>query len=269
MKVKQILKGLGIILNIFILWTIAVITIIPNTGPITFASQSEANKIIIASTDFEKLELATIQIKIGQRGGAGVLIEDDGEYLYALTVKHAVTQKGRLDVCVRDTNGKFHIVKGIKEIYKHKVVDLALIKIPKPEDEYKILRVAYQKPKKGTKIYTIGHPLNFYFTITEGIVSNYLTNPLPLRKGTYMLISAQCFTGNSGGPVINEKTEVVGIASGIMYLGNNPHKYQDTTYLFYMTFAVQLDDIKELMKEALPKVEIPELPLTERHKILQ
>ena len=224
------------------------------------------NETIIASPDFDRLILATVQIKIGKRGGAGIIIRDDGKFLYILTVKHAITQKGRLDVCVRDIDRTFHIVKNIKKecIYQHKIVDLALIKVPRPKGEYVTLKIAPTKPTIGTVIYTIGHPLNFHFTVNTGIVSNYLTNPLAKRRGTYMLISAPSFTGNSGGAVINERTEVVGISAGIMYLGNNPSKYEDTTYLFYMTFAIQLDDIKELMKVVLPKYNV-----SERHKILK
>jgi S1-C subfamily serine protease len=69
-------------------------------------------------------------------------------------------------------------------------------------------------PTQGEKLYVVGFPapdlLAKDATITEGIVNNIngLKNAL-----TSFQMSAQIHGGNSGGPVINAKGEVIGVAS--------------------------------------------------------
>ena len=201
--------------------------------------------------DIEKSVTSTVQIKVGRYGGAGVIIKDDGEYLYILTAKHIVTPKGKVEIVITNlvTNKKTYI--GIiprKNIYIDEEVDLALIKLSKPEGRYSIISLAEKEPKIGETIYTVGHPIGTYYTVNIGIVSNYIKNPFVKRKGTYMLISAPSIFGNSGGAIINNKTEIVGIASGIMWLGKNPKDIANTVYVYHMTFAIRLDDIKNLLK---------------------
>jgi len=220
--------------------------------------------------NFQKAILATIQVGVGKRGGAGIVIEQDEEYLYVLTVKHVTKLRGKLKVAVRRIDGILEIIKNIprKNIFVDDVFDIALIKVPKPEGEFEALKLAISSPAIGDTIYTIGHPLSFHNTVNTGIVSNYLTNPLPKRKGIHMLISAPSFTGNSGGVVINNNTQVVGIVVGIMYLGKDFSDYKNTVYLTHMTFAVRLEDIKNLLFEAgVLQKKLPEV--FGRYKILR
>jgi len=201
--------------------------------------------------DIEKSITSTVQLKVGRYGGAGVIIKDDGEYLYILTAKHIVTPKGKVEIVITNlvTNKKTYIeIIPRKNIYIDEEVDLALIKLLRPEGRYSVISLAEKEPKIGETIYTVGHPIGTYYTVNIGIVSNYIKNPFVKRKGTYMLISAPSIFGNSGGAVINNKTEVVGIASGIMWLGKNPKDIANTVYVYHMTFAIRLDDIKNLLK---------------------
>ena len=69
-------------------------------------------------------------------------------------------------------------------------------------------KIADQVPETGVTIYAVGNTKGEGMCILEGIVadSEREINDLP-----FMMISANTFHGNSGGPVFNNKGEVVGI----------------------------------------------------------
>jgi len=127
-------------------------------------------------------------------------------------------------------------------------VDLALVKIPKPKGNFNYISLAKTKPEIGTKIYTIGHPLNFKYTINEGIITNYSKRISCTQiKAEYMQLSAPTVRGNSGGAVVNKNTELVGIIIGIMYADGG---WFDDTILFpNISFAVKLEDINRFLEE--------------------
>jgi S1-C subfamily serine protease len=65
-------------------------------------------------------------------------------------------------------------------------------------------------PKTGEKVIVIGNPSGLDRTVTEGIVS---ANRRVLGDKTFLQISAPVNPGNSGGPVLNYRSEVVGVVS--------------------------------------------------------
>lgn len=197
--------------------------------------------------DFTKMKQSTVQIKVGKYGGAGIIAKIDDKYLYIITAKHIAIIKGKVSICIKDIKGRVSILEGISRdnIYIDDIIDMALIKLPKPEGEYASFSFAKKEPYIGEKIYTIGHPIKTFFSINEGIVSNYTKKCYMKKKGEYMLISAPSFSGNSGGVVVNRRTELVGMVVGIVYLKDR----RTTYYLYYMTFAVRLNDIKRLLEE--------------------
>jgi S1-C subfamily serine protease len=88
-------------------------------------------------------------------------------------------------------------------------MDLALLKID-DEDLYKLDLGDSDDVKIGEKAIAIGNPLGLAFTATEGIISardRKGANNLPI----YFQIDVPLNPGNSGGPLINTKGEVIGI----------------------------------------------------------
>lgn len=83
------------------------------------------------------------------------------------------------------------------------------------------LPVANLIPKVGDKVYIIGHPGGLYFTFFDGMVSA-IRPEMPHRpsdelyvEGPFLQIFSGIYKGNSGGPIVSEKGEIVGIASFI------------------------------------------------------
>jgi len=201
------------------------------------------------SPDFLQMRQATVEIKVGNSGGAGAIIKMDEKYLYVLTAQHCIGNNMAMQI--KDINGDIYRVFDIpnSNVIKHKNVDLALIKVPKPLATFRKFNLAKPLVLVGTDIYTIGHPANTYYSINRGIVSSYTDRVYNNNKEEYLLVSAPSWGGNSGGAVVNSDTELVGIAVGILYVGEDWKDYKNNTYLFYMTYAVTLEKIYEFLVE--------------------
>lgn len=89
----------------------------------------------------------------------------------------------------------------------------------------------------GEQIFAIGNPEGLEKTISQGIVSGLR------KKGNRDLIqiTSPISHGSSGGPILNEKAEVVGIAVGILENGQN------------LNFAIPVAYLKALIENSNPK----------------
>lgn len=201
--------------------------------------------------DFDKYRKATIEIKVGKPGGAGVIFKIDNNHMYILTVNHIFKNNGRIDIQLRDKHWNKVKIENIsrENLYRDRKADLALLKIPRPEGDFVFLPVADRPAEIGDKIYTIGHPLRFFHTIMKGIVSNFVKRIYNNKKIEYMMISVSSFNGNSGGAVVDTRGKIVGIVSGVMYLDKIGILSSAKILINQLTFAVKIEDIKRLIKE--------------------
>lgn len=81
--------------------------------------------------------------------------------------------------------------------------DLALVRI-QPRAALPSLKLRTVPPQVGQRVYTIGNPLGMEKSISEGIVSR-------LEDDGYVQYTAATNPGNSGGPLLNEDGEVIGV----------------------------------------------------------
>lgn len=106
-----------------------------------------------------------------------------------------------------------HKIEGYLSIDKQN--DLAILSVPtligKP------IQLASINPEVGEKIYAIGNPKGLSGTISEGIVSGIRD----LGNKKLIQITAPISPGSSGGPVLNTKGEVIGVAVGTLASGQN------------------------------------------------
>ena len=89
---------------------------------------------------------------------------------------------------------------------------MALIKVIGKEEPIPYLEFAEDvgKIKSGTDVFALGHPMGMAWTVTKGIVSSterYARHPFIKAIQTDSAINK----GNSGGPLLNMKGEIVGI----------------------------------------------------------
>jgi len=72
------------------------------------------------------------------------------------------------------------------------------------------LAIAPQRPRLGETVMVVGSPLGLGGTISVGLVSGFRS----IDGSDWVQFSAPISPGNSGGPVVDARGEVIGIASG-------------------------------------------------------
>jgi len=138
--------------------------------------------------------------------GSGVIISPDG---YIVTNNHVVD--GATDVRVTMTDRR---ILPAKVVGTDPLTDLAVIKV----DGHDLPNAPWGDSTKlhpGQTVLAFGNPFGFRFTVTRGIVSA-LNRPNPSsddarKPGQFIQTDAAINLGNSGGPLVNARGEVVGI----------------------------------------------------------
>lgn len=148
-----------------------------------------------------------------QGAGSGFIIDREG---YILTNHHLVDGAERLVVSLADGRSYRAAVVGVDP-----AIDVALIKIPgaatlpvAPLGDSDGLRV-------GEWVCAIGNPLGYVHSVTVGVVSFMGRKLFDRSLDDYIQTDAAINFGNSGGPLINVRGEVVGINSAISSRANN------------------------------------------------
>ena len=98
----------------------------------------------------------------------------------------------------------------VKVVGEDPLADLALLRVPDREDQIPFLKFQEGESKEGEEVIAIGHPMGMAWSITKGIISNtdrYARHPFIKALQTDAAINQ----GNSGGPLLNMKGEIVGI----------------------------------------------------------
>jgi len=132
--------------------------------------------------------------------GTGFIIHPEG---FIVTNAHVLTNANYANVITADKQTIRASLIGLNS-----VLDIALLKIPGNYQELKLGNS--DNVKVGEKVIAIGNPLGLQFSATEGIISA-LDRVGPNRLPAYLQTDVALNPGNSGGPLINKKGEVIGI----------------------------------------------------------
>ena len=97
------------------------------------------------------------------------------------------------------------------------LADLALLKVLGKEEKIPYLKFApdMKNIPAGTEVFALGHPMGMVWTVTKGIVSSnarFMRHPYIKALQTDAAINK----GNSGGPLMNMRGEIVGINAMMM-----------------------------------------------------
>jgi serine protease Do len=170
-------------------------------------SQAEAASSASAGM-IERAHESVVQVRSRDRGaGAGVIWDKDG---LVLTNRHVVAgerRSARIQVVLR--NGQ---VFDAEVVRRGRSVDLAQLRIEAgpvdlpaaPFGDSDALRV-------GDLVYAIGHPWGQPGAVTAGIVSGLGMVRRPGGRARYVQSDVALAPGNSGGPLLDARGEVVGI----------------------------------------------------------
>ncbi len=177
-----------------------------------------------------------------QGSGSGSIIDEKGDIL---TNYHVVQGASQLEVQVE--NDKFPATL----VGTDRDNDLAIIRIQVPPD-YRLTPVrlgSSQGLQVGQKVLAIGNPFGLQRTLTTGIISG-LERPLrdsAARRTINGAIQtdAAINQGNSGGPLLNSKGEMIGINTAIQSVAGGGS--------IGIGFAVPVDIAKRIIPEIISK----------------
>ncbi|MCX6935371.1 MAG: tetratricopeptide repeat protein [Verrucomicrobia bacterium] len=144
--------------------------------------------------------LVQIQDERGACVGSGCFISEDG---IVLTAAHVVA--GRKRVLVRNALGKVFPVETICP--GDFSADAVLLHTEAEEQMF--LRLSEQEPRPGDPLFVVGFPLSLDLPLT----SRGKVRSLPSAPGRPMLSTVPLVPGQSGSPVLDDQSRVVGIAS--------------------------------------------------------
>jgi serine protease Do len=159
-------------------------------------------------SDLVEQVMPSLVIVRGHRFGAGAGIVWDANGLI-LTNNHVVGRHNPIVVLQNDGEYKSRLIARDPD------VDLALLSIDAMG--LTALKPAPVSPRVGEMVFAFGHPWGQRNTVTRGIVSalvhahNRRGDKLPVIRSDTPLAP-----GNSGGPLVNAKGEVVGINAMII-----------------------------------------------------
>ena len=136
------------------------------------------------------------------------------------------TRIGEESIKLAGDNKTYKVAEVIKSSEKE---DFILFRVNASNTNF--IPIAKYKPNVGEKVYAIGSPRGLENTFSSGEISQW-------RDKNLMQISALIDHGSSGGALINEYGEVVGITSGTFVDGSQAN----------LNYAWSIDVIKPYIK---------------------
>src|SRR5919202_6222855 len=155
------------------------------------------------------LDLFRKQARRPSRGvGSGFIVDPKG---YILTNQHVVQGATRIIVRLQSGEEFRGVVKGIDE-----ETDVAVIKIGAARDLPTVKLGNSNEVEVGDWVLAIGSPFGLDQTVTAGIISKKERQAAPFTSfQQFLQTDAAINRGNSGGPLVNMRGEVIGMNSQI------------------------------------------------------
>src|ERR1700723_2424075 len=161
--------------------------------------------------------------------GAGVLLYAGADGYLLLTARHVV------DTPKFGSSGNRALVAmasgtwaGGDGVARHKDLDLGLIWLPRESGNGDFTQPveAHKDIREGENVFVIGHPEGLRFTLSTGIISR--------MQGSTIQMSAPVSPGNSGGPVFDDRGNLVAIVTSMVDKHGDPNAEN-------LNFAVRAD----------------------------
>lgn len=194
---------------------------------------------------YKTLLNSTVLIKSNNEIGTGIVVSKDAQIL---TNWHVIKEQNKIYVAFKPKRGNnpaknnYYLAKVLKI---NIVKDLALLQLVEPNTKEDIKPIIFSKMDNievGQDAYTVGHPLGELWTFSKGLVSQirddyeWVTNNI--KHNSKYIIQTQTSTsrGNSGGPLVDENTKLLGINTLSKQGGQN------------LNYAISIKDIKEFLE---------------------
>jgi S1-C subfamily serine protease len=197
---------------------------------------------------FKELSPAVVSIEIetgmggrtAKAGGTGFIIDKNGTIA---TNHHVIKGGGTITITLHDGTK----LKKVWQLDESAQLDLALLQIEtdqlEDDKELDVVELGDSDTiQVGESVVAIGNPLGLDYTMTDGLISARRM----WRDRQMIQMSVPVSPGNSGGPLVNLKGEVIGINTA--QIGNAFNRGQN------LNLAVPINELKtNLMKSKYPR----------------
>jgi putative serine protease PepD len=189
----------------------------PATSGSTGARRFTASTGLTATQVYDRDSTGVVSIVAvtpkGEDSGTGIVLNESG---LILTNDHVVEGASSLTVSAGETSSPTRTATLVGEEANN---DLALIKVDPSGLGLKPLQMASSSSVQiGDSVYAIGNPYGLNKTLTRGIVSalgREISAPDGAKITGAIQTDAALNPGNSGGPLLNEQGQVIGVNSQI------------------------------------------------------
>lgn len=193
---------------------------------------------------YKKAAPATVLVVTKNGFGSGIVISTDGE---VLTNWHVIQNETHAAVVFKPQKGvavRRDLAFAVRLIKVDQAADLALLQILAPPPNLSVLSFGdLNEVEVGQDVHAIGHPEGQVWTYTTGIISQvrpqyqWKDEHQLSHQSTVIQTQTALNPGNSGGPLLNDRAEVIGINS---FRGEGEG----------LNYAVAVDVVKSFLRQS-------------------
>ena len=193
---------------------------LPSPAPMSTQVISETLKPLVAViTPARRSWLSGEQMPTSSFGAGTLLEASSAGYLF-VTARHVLdgetwqAAKAGSHALIAMSSGTW----GSAEVVaRHKTLDLLLLWVPRENGSATFVQPVAKStpPSEGESVFVIGHPEGLRFTLSTGIISR--------MQGDIIQISAPVSPGNSGGPVFDDRGNLLAIVTAMIDKHGDPN----------------------------------------------
>jgi hypothetical protein len=191
---------------------------------VTVEKEVTKKKTLTATEIYKKCDPATVEIVASDDSnealGSGFFVSNG----VVVTNYHVI--RGAKKIAVRTYDEKEYEVYSI--LGYNEDLDLAILKV---NSDNSSLLISQQRVEVGENIYALGSPFGLTGTLSGGMVS---TASRKIDGVDFIQITASISPGNSGGPLLNEHGEVIGVNTMFYENGQN------------LNFAININELQKI-----------------------
>lgn len=207
---------------------------LPAAAPMSAKDVSEKLKPLVAVISPSRRSWLTHAEMPTSSFGAGMLLQATADGYLFVTARHVLDGPAR-NVAKAGSRALIAMASGTwgtaDVVARHRSLDLLLLWVPREKGTATFVQpVPKAPPSEGESVFVIGHPEGLRFTLSTGIISR--------MSGSTIQMSAPVSPGNSGGPVFDDRGNLVGIVTSMVDKHGDPNAEN-------LNFAARADALLE------------------------
>jgi len=144
--------------------------------------------------------------KLHTSNASGFVISEDG---LAVTNYHVLDGKKHLTMVAMTRDGRVHPI--VEVLAANKAADAALVRLA--GKDFKPVSIA-RSAKVGETVHTVSHPSGRFYQFSRGVIARFFVDTRRGRANEKRIsVTSDYAGGSSGGPIFNDKGQVVGMVA--------------------------------------------------------